>query len=66
MSYSGDCSTGICWQKDASESALGSVDFYEDINSPIWYGNIYSASLRFGGRARRADYKGVVTIVQSL
>lgn len=54
----------MCWQKNAVERAMGTVDFFEDIKNPLYYGDIYSALLRMGGRKRRTNGEGVVAIVQ--
>jgi len=54
----------LCWQKDALERAIGDIKFFERIDDPTYYGNIYSVSIRMGGRKRRADEKGVIAIVQ--
>jgi len=53
----------LCWQSNAVEKALGDVKFFDDMGNPAYYGDIYSALLRVGGRARRAA--GVVAIVQA-
>ena len=55
----------LCWQTDALERALGSVKFFERIDDPTYYGNVYSLSVRMGGRKRRSDAKGVVAIIQA-
>ncbi|MEO8150257.1 MAG: phage capsid protein [Bacteroidia bacterium] len=55
----------LCWQKDCVERALGTVDFFEQLNAPTYYGDIYSALIRMGGRKRRNDYKGVAAIIQT-
>lgn len=52
----------LCWQKNAVERALGEVKFFEAADVPEYYGDIYSALLRAGGRPRRTA--GVVAIVQ--
>lgn len=54
----------LCYQKQSVARALGEVRLYEDIGNPLYYGDIYSALLRMGGRQRRADGKGVIAIVQ--
>ncbi len=59
-----DNDVAICWQKDAVEYARGTVDFYEDLKNPQYLGDIYNASIRMGGRKRRQDGKGIVSIVQ--
>lgn len=52
----------ICWQKNAVERSIGDVKFFEHLDDPTNYGDVYSALMRAGGRIRRAE--GVVTIVQ--
>lgn len=42
------------------------MKFFEDEGNPQYYGDIYSALVRMGGRIRREDQKGVVAIVQDL
>lgn len=56
----------LCWQKSMVERALGDVKFYEDKQNPLYYGDIYSAAIRLGGRIRREDEKGVIAIVQDV
>jgi hypothetical protein len=55
----------LCWQKNSVERALGMVDFFEDLGNPTYYGDIYSALVRVGGRIRRSDGKGILAIVQA-
>ena len=55
----------ICWQTDALERAVGAIKFFEKIDDPTYYGNVYSVSVRMGGRLRRSDTKGVVAIIQA-
>lgn len=54
----------VCWQKNAVARALGEIDFFEDLQNPLYYGDVYSAEVRMGGRSRRKDGKGLVIIVQ--
>ena len=61
-----DCAAVLCWHKNSVENALGQVKFFEDEGNPQYYGDIYSALVRMGGRIRREDQKGVVAIVQDL
>lgn len=56
---------GFCWQEDMVESAIGEIKMFENRDDPTYYGDIYSALVRGGGRARWADSKGVVPIVQT-
>jgi len=57
---------GLFWQKDCVIRALGTNEFFENIADPLYYGDIYSALVRAGGRLRRADNKGVVSLIQAI
>lgn len=46
--------------------ALGDIEPFEDLRSPTHYGDVYSFLVRCGGRQRRGDGKGVVSIVQTV
>ena len=59
-----DNAAAIAWQKNSVERALGDVKFFENLGDPTFYGDIYSALIRLGGRIRRNDGKGVIAIVQ--
>lgn len=59
-----DNAAALCWHEASVERALGDVKFFEDLDNPQYYGDIYSALVRMGGRIRRADSKGVIAIVQ--
>jgi hypothetical protein len=61
-----DNTVSICWQKNAVTRALGEVKFFEDVNRPEYYGDLYSALLRSGARRRRGDDTGVIALVQSV
>lgn len=54
----------ICWQKNAVAKAKGSAKFFENTNDATYYGDIYSAEVKLGGRKRRTNGEGVVAIVQ--
>lgn len=56
----------LCWQKDSLAAALGEVKFFDNINDPQYYGDVYSALQRAGGRRRRSDNKGVIEIYQAV
>jgi len=60
-----DNSGVICYQKNAVEKAEGTIKFFEEKESPTYYGDIYSALVRLGGRIRRKDENGLVAIVQA-
>ena len=53
----------LCWQKNSVERAKGTIDFFENIADAQYYGDVYSALVRMGGRIRRPE--GVVAIVQN-
>ena len=59
-----DNAAALVWQKLSLERALGDVKFFENLGDPTYYGDIYSALIRLGGRIRRKDCKGVLAIVQ--
>lgn len=59
-----DASVSMFWQKNAVARALGEVKFFENVNDPQYYGDVYSALVRMGGRRRRADNLGVVALIQ--
>jgi hypothetical protein len=54
----------LCWQTGAIERALGQVSFFERVGDPLYYGDVYSVSVRVGGRIRRQDAMGIIAIVQ--
>jgi hypothetical protein len=55
----------ICWVDQAVEKGVGTIKFYENIADALYYGDVYSAEVRSGGRIRRADEKGVAVIIQA-
>jgi len=59
-----DCAAALAWHTQSVERALGDVKFFEDLGNPQYYGDIYSALIRLGGRIRRDDNKGVLAIVE--
>lgn len=61
-----DNASVLCWQPMAVERALGTVDMFERLGDPTYFGDIYSLLLMMGGRQRRGDLKGVVSIVETV
>jgi hypothetical protein len=55
----------LAWQKDTVARALGNVEMFQDVKNPLYYGDIYSALVKMGGRVRRADAAGIVKITQA-
>lgn len=54
----------VAWQDTMVEKAVGTIKMFEDKGSPTFYGDVYSFLVRAGGRARRADGKGVYILSQ--
>jgi hypothetical protein len=54
----------IAWQKNAVAKALGERKFFENKDDALYYGDVYSALLRAGGRRRRTDNVGVVALIK--
>jgi len=54
----------FCFQMNAIGLSLGAMKMFQRENDPQYYGNIWSTSIRAGGRRRRGDDKGVVAIMQ--
>ncbi len=61
----GDHDVAFFWQKDCATRALGEVKFFENPDRAEYYGDVYSALLRFGGRRRRDNSEGVYAVVQA-
>jgi hypothetical protein len=59
-----DNAVTLCWQKNEVARAIGAVNYFERIDDPQNYGDVYSASLYAGGRSRRGTNPGVVAIIQ--
>jgi hypothetical protein len=55
----GDKSCGLFWQRDMVERAMGDVTMFDDYANPLYYGDLYSFLMRFGGRTVRGDHHGV-------
>lgn len=54
----------LCWQKDSVALALGDIKPFQDDDNPQYYGDIFSAAVKAGGRCRRQDWAGLIAIVQ--
>lgn len=54
----------VCYQKGAVARAIGTIDLFESLNDPMYYGDIYSAIIMAGGQKQREDGKGIIAIVQ--
>ncbi|NJB36385.1 hypothetical protein HCO57_07265 [Croceivirga sp. JEA036] len=60
-----DDNCALFWYSEAVEFAFGGVEAFENIGDPQYYGDIYSFLVRSGGRARRADYNGIMLMKQA-
>jgi len=54
----------MCYHRNAVSKAMGGTEFFENLRDAEFYGDVYSAEVRMGGRSRRTDGKGLVMIVQ--
>lgn len=58
-----DCAAGLAWHEGCVRRALGEVKMFDESDSPLYYGDIYSFLLRCGGAISRSDKKGVFALV---
>lgn len=58
-----DLAGGLAWQRDSLSRALGEVVMFDQMDNPVYYGDVYSFLVRVGGAIRRYDKKGVYAIV---
>lgn len=61
-----DNKSSLFFQRLSVSAALGQKEFFESKQDPLYFGDIYSMLMRAGGRQRRADGQGVVSIVQTV
>jgi hypothetical protein len=54
----------LCYHEDMVAKAVGETKLFTDKDNPLYYGDLFSAILRMGGRKKRADNVGVYAIVQ--
>ncbi|MBS1740724.1 MAG: hypothetical protein JST88_09305 [Bacteroidetes bacterium] len=59
-----DLATNMIYHKNSIARAMGEVDFYERIHDPLYLGDIYNASIRYGGRRRYTAGTGVIALCQ--
>lgn len=55
----------IGFQADEVCRALGSIDVFSELGKPDYYGDVYSALVRFNAEQMRTDGTGIVTVVQA-
>lgn len=61
----GELAAGFAWQKDSVSRALGNFKMFSEVDSPTYYGDIYSFLIMTGGACRRYDKKGVALIAEA-
>jgi hypothetical protein len=54
----------LAWHKDSVAFAIGDTKLFQDLNNPLYYGDIHSLLLMAGGRVRRGDSKGIYAVTQ--
>lgn len=59
-----DCIGGVAWQEDCVCKAVGDIVPFQDLNNPLYYGDVLSSLVKAGGRCRRGDWAGVAAIVE--
>lgn len=60
-----EMAAGFAWQKECVSRALGGFKMFSDIDSPTYYGDIYSFLVMTGGACRRYDKAGVALIAEA-
>lgn len=55
----------LLWHKDFVRRAKGAVKVYADYDKPEYYGSVFSAMARAGGRKAYSDQTGVVAIIEA-
>ena len=59
-----ECS--LAWQTNTLERAMGQIELFVQLKSPIYQADVMNTLIKIGGRVRRADYAGVAVIAQGL
>lgn len=54
----------LVWHPDFVERAQGEIKRFMKTDDPEWYGDITSSIVKFGGRKKREDSVGVISIIQ--
>lgn len=55
----------LFWHPNFVARAVGEIKPFQDMDNPLYYGDIWSMIMRAGGRKLREDNKGVVAVVQA-
>lgn len=60
----GDSAASLFWVDSCVERAKGDIKVFEDNGNPLYYGDVFSAYMRIGGRIRRPS--GVYAVVEAI
>lgn len=60
-----DCGASLFWHPMFVRRAEGSVQIFDRINDPLFYGDVFSAAVRFGAAQARADQAGVIALIET-
>ena len=60
-----DLAAGFAWQKESVSRALGNFKMFSEMDSPTYYGDIYSFLVMTGGACRRYAKKGLALVVET-
>lgn len=60
----GDSAASLFWEVNSVERAKGEIKVFEDNGNPLYYGDVFSAYIRLGGRIRRTA--GVYAVVEKI
>ena len=57
-----DSAASLVWAENSVERAKGEIDVFDNPGQAVYYGDVFSAMLRLGGRIRRAA--GVYSVIE--
>jgi hypothetical protein len=60
-----DNAAAIFWHKDFVRKANGAVKVYQKTQDPLYYGDVFSAMVRFGVSPAYTDGTGIVAVVEA-
>jgi hypothetical protein len=60
----GDSQASLFYESNSVTRAVGDIKVFEDNGNPLYYGDVFSALLRIGGRIRRTS--GVYAVVDAI
>ncbi len=60
----GDSAASLFWFESCVERAKGDVKAFDDNGNPLYYGDVFSALMRLGGRKRRTS--GIWAVVEDI